>query len=429
MALVKRFVYTGGTETFTMPGGFKPEVGVYLWGAGGAAGGSDGSNGPGGVGGGGWFYSNTLTINAGDTVTVAVGGGGSGGIGSTGGGAGAGGPSYSAVTNWSTLNILTGDNLRVTNGAYCSFLNTYGIWNYNESYPSFDQTVTVNFSYTGYYNIVGSCDNYGTVYIDGNAVLSIPGFQSTVSSTVYITAGNHSVRLYGVNEGGPGSLGVAISSSFRGGRGGNAGPYGWSGGGGGGGGATVLLVNGVPYIAAGGGGGGGGSWNRTGDSANNHYTISNGDTTGGDCGGDGGGGGGGGGPLGAGGHAGSDNNRGGGAGSAGSSTPGAVGADGDSPGGSSNRYYTSSVGLGGMYYPWGSYGMPGQAVLVMTPAAAGRVKVGGEWKPVNTLSVKVDGSWRGIESAWVKQSGVWHQISSIGSPNSISTTFSTTNFG
>lgn len=425
--VVKRFTYIGATETFTMPTGFKPQVDVYMWGAGGGAGGSDG-NGPGGNGGGGWFYNNSLTINAGDTVTVAVGGSGKGGGGSSGGGAGAGGPSYAANTSWSTLDLMSNsDNLRVTNGAYVGFLNTYGVWNYSSSHPTFDQTVTVNFPYSGYYNVVGACDNYATVYVDGSPVLSIPGFQATYTNSFYVTAGNHSVRLYGVNTGGPASIGVTIQGAFRGGRGGNAGPHGWSGGGGGGGGSTVLVVNGTTYVAAGGGGGGGGSHNRSAESASNPTSISTGSSTGGDCGGDGGGGGGGGGAGGAGGGPGYDNAYGGRAGSAGSSSTGAVGADSNSAGGAGSAYYQAPAGQGGIGP--GNAGAPGQVVLVLTPAGAGSVKVGTDWKPVNTLSVKVGGIWREVKASWIKLNGVWRQVSSNASSTSISTTVNTSNFG
>jgi hypothetical protein len=65
----------------------------------------------------------------------------------------------------------------------------------------------------------------------------------------------------------------------------------------------------------------------------------------------------------------------------------------------------------------------------MTPAGAGRVKVSGEWKPVNTVSVKIDGEWRGIQAAWVKRNDEWRPLSSIGAAATINTTFNTTNFG
>jgi hypothetical protein len=66
---------------------------------------------------------------------------------------------------------------------------------------------------------------------------------------------------------------------------------------------------------------------------------------------------------------------------------------------------------------------------VLTPAGAGSVKVGSEWKPVNTVSVKVDGNWREVNAAWVKIGGVWKQLSSLGGATSITTTTNTTNFG
>lgn len=95
------------------------------------------------------------------------------------------------------------------------------------------------------------------------------------------------------------------SNIAPGGRGGGAGPRGWSGGGGGGGGASGVVRNSLLLCCAGGGGGGGGgSWQRPasgGFNANNWnpynggtiFTFSGG--TGGDCPSDGGGGGGGGG--------------------------------------------------------------------------------------------------------------------------------------
>jgi len=88
--VVKTFDYTGGTQTFTMPAGYHPQVDLYMWGAGGGGGGSDG-NGPGGNGTGGWYWAGTITINKNDVVQVAVGGGGGAGGSGSGTGAGSGG--------------------------------------------------------------------------------------------------------------------------------------------------------------------------------------------------------------------------------------------------------------------------------------------------------------------------------------------------
>lgn len=88
--VVRTFDYTGGTQTFTMPAGYHNDVELYMWGAGGAGGGADG-NGPGGSGTGGWYLARTITLNAGDTVDIAVGGGGLVGSSGTGTGGGGGG--------------------------------------------------------------------------------------------------------------------------------------------------------------------------------------------------------------------------------------------------------------------------------------------------------------------------------------------------
>ena len=159
--------------------------------------------------------------------------------------------------------------------------------------------------------------------------------------------------------GGNGSSNIA-----PGGRGGGAGPRGWSGGGGGGGGASGILRDGGELLACagGGGGGGGGSWKRPasrGFDANSWYPYNGGTIntysggTGGDCpsdgGGGGGGGGGSGGPAGGGG-AGFDKRYGGGGGGGGNSdyrsdiislsSQGGVGGDGF---GSISFNYTTST--------------------------------------------------------------------------------------
>lgn len=100
---VKQFLSTGA-HTFVMPTGFKSNVEVYVWGAGGGSGGGGaGSNG--GRGGGGGYVKTNVVIQAGDTVTVAVGGAGknawatSGGAGGTEGLVGYDGGSGSTSTD------------------------------------------------------------------------------------------------------------------------------------------------------------------------------------------------------------------------------------------------------------------------------------------------------------------------------------------
>lgn len=104
------------------------------------------------------------------------------------------------------------------NGRYCEFLNNNGVWQDSSGATYFDRTYTVNFPKTANYTFTGSVDNYGTVFVDSQAVLDINagdagGYQRTHSTVQRITAGNHTIRVYGVNTGGPGSFALTISSA------------------------------------------------------------------------------------------------------------------------------------------------------------------------------------------------------------------------
>lgn len=397
------------------------EITAYVWGGGGGGGGNDSA--PGGSGGGSGFARKTFTIGGGDVLQVAVAGAGGGGAGGSNAPGGSAGPSYTASTVWTTLNLTGYPYIRVTNSAYVGFLNQYGVWNYTSSYGAFDHTVTVNFPSTGYYNFTGSCDNYATIYVDGSPVLDIPGFQSTYSASVLVTAGNHSVRLYGINTGGPGSLGLTITggASFGGGIGGRSGGAGSSGAGGGAGGASVIFLNGNPIAIAGGGGGGGGGGNAgaaTGESApgsagqftTGTYAGQNGQ----DKGGDGGGGGAGGGGY-AGGNGGGTpgGDQGGYAGYYGSSLGDIVAnPSGRTPGGTNQPYYSGSVGYGGVNTRVGS---SGYVVLDMN-VGGGSVKYNGDWESVQTTYVKNSGVWKQVQATYVKEGGVWSPINGSFAP-------------
>jgi len=398
------------------------QITAYVWGGGGGGGGNDSA--PGGSGGGSGFARKTFAVTNGDVIQIAVagaGGAGAGGAGAPGGGPGS---SYTDTTVWTSLELLSNPiNQRVTNGAYVGFLNQYGVWNYTPSATYFDQTVTVNFASTGYYNITGSCDNYATIYIDSVSVLDIPGFRATYSSSVYVTAGNHSLRLYGVNTGGPGSLGVTITggSSFGGGRGGTSGGSGSSGAGGGSGGASVVFLNGTPIAIAGGGGGGGGGGN-TGSATGQSAPGSSGQTSvgiysgqnGQDKDGDGGGGGAGGGGY-AGGNGGETpgGDQGGYAGYFGSSLGDVViNPSGRTPGGTGQPYYSGSAGYGGTNT---QVGTGGYVVLDMTVGSSS-VKYDGNWEPVQKTYVKNAGVWNAVQATYVKNGGTWSPINGSFAP-------------
>ena len=227
-----------------------------------------------------------------------------------------------------TITVIIDDTVTDTN--YYSVSNSYGPGNHNVNIPP--TGYSVSFSISGAQGGSGGSDASGSGAGGGNGrygSFTIPNGQAQGQP--------FSFRIGSVGGGGGRgtfwSFGGAGGSNIApGGRGGGAGPVGWSGGGGGGGGASGV-VRGSTLIASagGGGGGGGGSWNRPasgGYSANNWFPYNGGTIrtysggTGGDCprdgGGGGGGGGGSGGPAG-GGHAGFDNAYGGGGGGGGNS--------------------------------------------------------------------------------------------------------------
>jgi hypothetical protein len=404
---LQRLIWTSGDNT---------SVTAYLWGAGGGGGGND--SGIGGTGGGGGFTEVTFSVNNGDVIDVAVGGGGGGGASGRGSApGGAGGASYTLDTVFNSRTAPASPPVvPSTNSAYVSFLNTYGVWVNPISATFFDRTYTVNFPVTGNYTFVSSCDNYGTIFLDGAAILDVPGFGSTYSTVRTVSSGIHQIRMYGVNTGGPGSMALTVNggSSYSGGRGGTAGPAGSSGGGGGGGGATVIFKNGVPLAVAAGGGGGGGGGNvgtRNGDNAPGSAGQAAVGVTAGQNGqdksGDGGGGGAGGGGLGGGnGGAVRSGDQAGFAGSFGLSSSPFQNPNGAIPGGRNNINYVGSAGTGG---PRTGSGSAGLAVLSFdTPGI--HVNDGTAFQPINKVWVKVNNIWQEVKSTYIKDGGIWKPV-------------------
>ena len=210
---------------------------------------------------------------------------------------------------------------------------------YSQSFGTGDHTVnvpptgySVNFTIAGSRGGTGGSDKNGSGAGGGNGrygSFSVPNSQAQGQPF------NFRIGTRG-GDGGRGqfwSFGSNGASNIApGGRGGGAGPRGWSGGGGGGGGASGVVRNSLLLVCAGGGGGGGGGSHKRpasgGFPANNWFPYNGGTIrtysggTGGDCPSDGGGGGGGGGGSGGpagGGHAGFDNRYGGGGGGGGNS--------------------------------------------------------------------------------------------------------------
>jgi len=407
--------YTGSLQRIVWEQGDNVPVTAYLWGGGGGAGGAD-SN-PGGNGGGGGYSQVNFTVNEGDTIEVAVGGKGGGGQSGSGSAAGgAAGASYVADFYFNTRDAAASPAVYPQfNSAYCTFLNTYGVWENPTSAAVFDRTYTVNFPVTGTYQFTAAADNGATFYIDGVERFYTDSFTNPFYIGLEIPAGDHTIRIYGYNSGGPGAVAMTIDGGdcFSGGSGGNAGPSGSSGAGGGGGGATVVILNGAPIAAAGGGGGGGGGGNQgaaTGQSAPGDRGQASPGTNAGQSGsnkpGDGGGGGGGGGGWG-GGEGGStpSGDTGGYAGSFGLSS-GTITENpaNQTPGGTSNPYWRGA-GKGGQAS--GGNGTNGYAVFEFDVSGV-FVHVNGTFNPVREIYVSTSsGIWHQVKSAYVKQSNAW----------------------
>lgn len=227
MPLVVRAIgHTGQTQRLVWNQGNNVPCTAYLWGGGGGGGGND-SPGVGGNGSGGAFSTTNFTVNEGDEILCAV--GGPGGPGASGQGSAAGGfagASYMTQgtgTFWDSrsniangvFDTIPGAGQPYSNGAYCSFLNTYGIWNSDSLGGVYsgrlDVTWQVTFAQTGSYNFTISCDNYADLYIDGQFACFTDSYRTTFQQAFYLTAGVHTIRVLGVNTGGPGSMGLTIS--------------------------------------------------------------------------------------------------------------------------------------------------------------------------------------------------------------------------
>ena len=309
-----------GYYQFTMPQGFAPYVQIYTWGAGGGAGAG------GAVGGGGGYAYSNVSIASGDIVNIVVGShggdasgasagsagkgasigynGGSGanqGDGEDGdaGGSGGGGAATAVLINGVPMTVAAGGGgggglgddggagtdgrpggvfvpqatsyYPATHPAYCSFLNTYGVWG------PFPTTITINFPVSGTYTFYFSVDNYGSVVLDGSTTLfSVTGefnYGTYLTTTHSVSSGNHTITISPVNIGGPASVGFQIikpdsselwntrylltDTGLTGTTNGQNGTQGGSGGSGGGGGGILGGETGAARGDDGGGGEGG----------------------------------------------------------------------------------------------------------------------------------------------------------------------------
>ena len=92
-----------------------------------------------------------------------------------------------------------------SNGAWSGLLNNYSVWQGNGNY-----TYKVYFPDTQVYQFDLAVDNYGWLYVDDVEIVYAPSYNGVWSNTYTVTAGWHTVRIYGINTGGPGAIGAQI---------------------------------------------------------------------------------------------------------------------------------------------------------------------------------------------------------------------------
>jgi hypothetical protein len=438
MSIIRVVGYAGANQQLVMPAGYSADATAYLWGGGGGGGGSD-ARGQGGAGQGGGFVQQTLSLNPGDVLQLAVGGGGGGGVTSQGGGSGTAGASIIPNTLFDTRAQTNAS--AISHRAWGNFMNSHAMWESSQGAINFTRSYSVYFPYTGYYTFYASVDNYAAISLDGGQIITIESNFTTFEGLYNYTVsqGYHTISFTATNYGGPAGFALVVTNNsingFSGGRGGVAGPAGSSGGGGGGGGATVLQLNNTVIAVAGGGAGGGGAGNGPNGGAGGGGTTAVLGTTNGQNGqdktadGGGGGAGGGGWRAGNGGYCGSGDVGGGGGGSSTSYGDVTANPTGRVPGGFNSTYYPggSVVAYGGAAGN-GSAGGPGYTVLELVPHTI-LVHKDGVFNPALNVYLKIADQWRGVFGVFLKINGAWVPVAGVNSNYAPAFSANTDNFG
>ena len=95
--------------------------------------------------------------------------------------------------------------------AYHAFLQTHGVWGEDQYSKGMDATVPVQLNTGGEFTVHATCDDVGEFYIDDTLVLTSDNWKNIESTTLKLTKGVHSIRVKGINKGGPASLGMTLT--------------------------------------------------------------------------------------------------------------------------------------------------------------------------------------------------------------------------
>jgi hypothetical protein len=110
---------------------------------------------------------------------------------------------------------------KVDNDQWSPFLKEHGVWsgkinNALINVATFDKTFTVNFPVDAFYHFNGSCDDTGSISLNGNQIVKILDYKKEYSATVFVKAGDHSIRCQGINaNNNPAGLAVFISGEVQ----------------------------------------------------------------------------------------------------------------------------------------------------------------------------------------------------------------------
>jgi hypothetical protein len=134
----------------------------------------------------------------------------------------------------------------VANGAWCSFLNEYGVWPLRDGVNPVGEwtgyTDTLVIQSNGNYTFRVSGDNHIRIYVNDVLIGEYGDFRSTHDFPTRLSAGTITIRTEGKNDGGPAGFGAVLfnssdiviwSTTPNPGRGGDATGYGSGGSGGG----------------------------------------------------------------------------------------------------------------------------------------------------------------------------------------------------
>lgn len=108
-----------------------------------------------------------------------------------------------------------------TDDIWGTFLETYGIWAGSATSVGITGTpwtytkTGISFPEAGVYSFEAAADDEGEIYIDGILLVTIPkyGYKNTITETMKLTAGNHTITIVGRNTGG-GDSGIGLRVTY-----------------------------------------------------------------------------------------------------------------------------------------------------------------------------------------------------------------------